>query len=170
MRDQSKQDFVSCQLINLGRMYESLKIFESIWQFRDRLRRYIKRRFSYASNSIRRKVRRLMQPITSKQTEPVVLQAGDVVRIRSKAEIRSTLGLWNELRGCVFMDEMWNYCGTTQRVLKRAEKFMDERSYKVKKARGLVILEGVICQGTIDFGPCDRSCFFFWREEWLEKI
>jgi hypothetical protein len=27
-----------------------------------------------------------------------------------------------------------------------------------------------MCQGTKDFGRCDRSCFFFWREEWLEKL
>jgi len=26
------------------------------------------------------------------------------------------------------------------------------------------------CQGTSDYGRCDRSCFYFWREEWLEKI
>jgi hypothetical protein len=34
----------------------------------------------------------------------------------------------------------------------------------------VAILDGVICNGTEDFGPCDRSCFFFWREEWLEKV
>ena len=39
-----------------------------------------------------------------------------------------------------------------------------------QKSNGIVILENVICQGTIDFGKCDRSCFYFWREEWLEKI
>jgi len=28
----------------------------------------------------------------------------------------------------------------------------------------------VYCQGTPDLGRCDRSCFYFWREEWLEKL
>ena len=37
-------------------------------------------------------------------------------------------------------------------------------------AQGIILLDGVMCQGTADFGSCDRSCFFFWREEWLEKI
>jgi hypothetical protein len=111
-----------------------------------------------------------MQPAVLRGAGFSPIQAGDLIRIKSKAEIRATLGLWNEMRGCTFMEEMWSYCGTTHRVLKRVEKFMDERSYKIKKARGLVILEDVICQGTVDFGPCDRSCFFFWREEWLEKI
>jgi hypothetical protein len=27
-----------------------------------------------------------------------------------------------------------------------------------------------MCKGTAEFGTCDRSCFVFWREEWLEKI
>ena len=68
------------------------------------------------------------------------------------------------------MEEMWPYCGTTQKVFKRVEKFLDERDYLLKKCRGIVILEGIFCEGTKDFGQCDRSCFFFWREEWLEKI
>ncbi len=111
-----------------------------------------------------------MRPAQLEQNGSSTLQPGDLVRIKSEEQIRATLGLWNELKGCTFMEEMWGYCGTTQRVLKRVERFMDERQYKIKKARGLVILENAICQGTIDFGPCDRSCFFFWREEWLEKI
>jgi hypothetical protein len=24
--------------------------------------------------------------------------------------------------------------------------------------------------GTPDYGRCDRACFYFWREEWLEKL
>lgn len=45
------------------------------------------------------------------------------------------------------------------------EHFLDERDYKVKKVKGIVLLEGVIYQGTPVFGRCDRSCFLFWREE-----
>jgi hypothetical protein len=44
---------------------------------------------------------------------------------------------------------------------KRARKFLDERDYKVKECCGIVILEGITCEGTKDFGDCDRSCFFF---------
>ncbi len=110
-----------------------------------------------------------MRPAQLQQNGSSILQPGDLVRIKSEEQIRATLGLWNELKGCTFMEEMWDYCGTTQRVLKRVERFMDESEYKIKKARGLVILQDVVCNGTIDFGPCDRSCFFFWREEWLEK-
>jgi hypothetical protein len=68
------------------------------------------------------------------------------------------------------MPEMDQYCETTQQVLKPLERFVDERDLRVKTSRGIVLLDGVICQGTADFGRCDRSCVLFWREEWLEKI
>ena len=84
--------------------------------------------------------------------------------------IQATLDAWGEFKRCLFMEDMWPYCGTTQKVLKRVERFVDERDYKVKKASGVVLLEGVICQGTPLFGRCDRCCFYFWREEWLEKV
>ena len=68
------------------------------------------------------------------------------------------------------MPEMLPYCGTIQKVSKRIERFVDEHDYKVKKCRGIVILEGLVCQGTEHYGRCDRACPYFWREEWLEKI
>jgi hypothetical protein len=98
------------------------------------------------------------------------LKAGDLVRVRSKEEIEFTLDRWKELKGCAFLEYMWQYCGTIQRVLKLMERFLDERDYKVKKCKGLVLLEGVLCHGTPVFGRCDRCCHFFWREEWLDKI
>jgi hypothetical protein len=100
----------------------------------------------------------------------VALKPGDLVRVRSREEIQATLNSWKELKGCAFLEYMWQYCGTTQRVLKPLERFLDERDYKVKKTRGVILLEGVYCTGTPVFGQCDRSCLLFWREEWLEKI
>jgi hypothetical protein len=98
------------------------------------------------------------------------LQAGDLVRVRSREEIEGTLNSWRQLKGCTFMEEMAPYCGTTQRVLKPVNRFLDERDYRIKKCKGIILLEGLMCQGTETFGPCDRACFFFWREEWLERI
>ena len=97
-------------------------------------------------------------------------QAGDWVRVRSLDEIESTLNHWKQVRGCAFMPEMAEYCGTTHRVLKPMKSFVDERDLQVKRSNGIILLEGVICKGTSDFGSCDRACFHFWREEWLEKI
>jgi hypothetical protein len=104
------------------------------------------------------------------RSRDIHLQATDLVRVRSPEEIQITLNRWNQLHGCAFMEEMWHYCGTIQRVRKQVRVFLDERSYLTRRSKHLFILENVICEGTKDFGPCDRSCFFFWREEWLEKI
>ncbi len=98
------------------------------------------------------------------------LEAGDQVRVRSREEIEATLDRWRSLKGCGFLGEMAGYCGTSQRVLKRVERFIDEKDYRLKKASGIVLLEGAICSGTGTTGRCDRACFFFWREEWLEKL
>ena len=117
---------------------------------------------------LRGKNTRPAAPVTSVKATGFV--AGDLVRVRSKADIEATLNHWGQLKGCKFMAELQPYCGTTQRVLKPMERFVDERDLRVKKCRGLVLLEGVMCQGTTEFGRCDRSCFLFWREEWLEKI
>lgn len=103
------------------------------------------------------------------RTEP--LKAGDLVRVKSEEEIMATLNHLGQSRGCSFMaDIMTPYCGTSQRVLKSMERFVDERDLRVKKCKGLILLEGVMCEGTTIFGRCDRACFMFWREEWLEKI
>lgn len=98
-----------------------------------------------------------------------VLQPGERVRVRRRDEILATLDPAGQLRGCACVDEMLIYCGTEQRVLKRVERVLDERDFLVKPCSGIVLLEGVTCQGTQATGPCDRSCFFFWRDEWLER-
>jgi hypothetical protein len=102
------------------------------------------------------------------QSEP--LRQGQKVRVRSKEEIISTLDPLNELKGCSFLDDMQKYCGSEQRVLRSMKYFMDERDYKRKKTRGLILLENIMCNGTPVFGSCDRCCFLFWREEWLERM
>jgi hypothetical protein len=104
------------------------------------------------------------------KSDTLNLQPGNMIRVRSKAEIEKTLEQRNQLRGCTFTEEMWSYCDTKQRVLKRVKQFLEEHDYLVKKCTDVVLLEGVLCKGTKDYPDCDRSCFLFWREEWLEKV
>lgn len=157
-----------CQIFSIPDIVERQGIFERLWQLRNRIKRILKRRYYF--------LRKLLfqwksdRSIEARGPAAPPLQAGDTVRVKSQQEIMQTLNNWHQLGGCSFMQEMWPYCGTRQNVLKRVDKFLDERDYRVKKCRGIVILEGVICQGTRDFGACDRSCFFFWREEWLERV
>lgn len=100
------------------------------------------------------------------------LKSGDVVKIRLKEEILKTLDENNKLEECGFMEEMWQYCGSQHKVLKRVDYFFDERNSRFLKARNIVLLEGLHCSGNLSesMPKCDRLCFFFWREEWLEKI
>ncbi len=97
-------------------------------------------------------------------------QEGEFVRVRTIEEIEATLNRWGKLKGWTFLSAMREYCGTTQSVLKPLKRFVDERDYRVKTGRHIYILENVMCQGEGSFGRCDRSCYFFWRAEWLEKI
>lgn len=98
------------------------------------------------------------------------LKAGDSVRVRSKEEIEAMLDSEGKTRGCGFLDGQWAYCGTIQRVFKPMERFVDELDGRTKKCSGLILLEGVICEGVKACGRCDRACLLFWRQEWLEKI
>lgn len=111
--------------------------------------------------------------------EPVIIapaipiKAGDLVRVKTEAEIMATLDNNGKLRGCGFMknNRQHLYCGSVQRVHNTVNLFIDERDMSAaRKAKGLVMLEGVMCQGGKGIGRCDRSCLMFWREEWLERI
>lgn len=98
------------------------------------------------------------------------LTKGDIVRIRSVNEIQATLNSKGRYKGCKFMLEMEQYCGTIQRVFKPVDVFMNERDFTMRRSNGLVLLENLYCEGFSEVGRCDRSCFYFWRVEWLEKI
>lgn len=105
------------------------------------------------------------------QTAPL-LRVGDLVRVRAAEAIRSTLDGNGSLKGCAFGVGMYRYCGKEFRVVRIVERFFDEGRWRMLKARNLVLLEGVYCDGQdlADTKGCDRMCFFFWRTEWLELV
>jgi hypothetical protein len=158
-----------CQLQNLPSVAQPIRPAGLVLQLVHRVQRVVKRRRTYLRNL----ASELARPSPAEAPPPGLhdrFRAGDPVRVRSAEAIRSTLDRWNQLRGCAFMEEMWPYCGTSHRVLKRVERFMDERDYLIKRCSGIVLLEDARCEGTKDFGPCDRYCYYFWREEWLERV
>lgn len=166
-----------CQLDGLPRMSEGLVKGDPL-----SLKNWIKRSLAKPWNYVvKKRLKRMSAALFGDTGVPtsvgkqapalaVSLAAGDWVRVRSREEIEATLDRWHELRGCAFLENMWQYCGTTQRVLTSMQRFLDERDYQVKKCRGIVLLENIHCEGTPVFGRCDRRCYLFWREEWLEKI
>lgn len=161
---------LNCQMTCLPDLAQPAGMVDELLYIYRRLKRFTRRRLNYL------KYRLLSSPesakvISTNKVEPEQpIMPGDWVKVRSRKEIQLTLNEWNSLKGCIFLAEMGHYCGTTWQVYKRVEHFLDERDYRMKRCRGIVFLKGVICEGTIDFGKCDRSCFFFWREEWLEKL
>jgi hypothetical protein len=97
------------------------------------------------------------------------LKAGDWVEVRSTKEILATLDRKYALRGLGFEPEMAKFCGKRFRVYKKLDRIKLEATGELRKIKSpTVILEGVFCDGEFH-GGCDRSCFCFWREEWLKK-
>ena len=98
------------------------------------------------------------------------LQPGELVRIRSKQEIVSTLDRNNSNRGLSFDPEMLWYSGRQARVLRRAERIIDERTGKLLHLkRPCIVLEGVTCRGEYH-RCCPRADYPYWRETWLERV
>ena len=100
------------------------------------------------------------------------LQAGDTVRVRSAAEISETLDASLKTRGLWFDREMLPYCGSTRRVVRRVNRFIDEGSGRMieLKTDG-VILDGCLCKGYESEGRwfCPREIYSWWRDDWLER-
>jgi hypothetical protein len=93
---------------------------------------------------------------------------GEMVRVKSEAQILATLDASGRLDGLPFMPEMLAHCGRTARVYKRADKTCDTIGPGGhRRMHGTVHLEGLRCGGEAHDG-CQASCLIFWREDWLE--
>lgn len=168
---------VECQIRSPARFAEEVVPLQD-HRLRMRARLALKRRLSpELRDAIRRRRMRYLHrragtspvPKSALPPDPKV-DAGALVRVRSREEIEATLDPGGKLKGCGFLEEMAPYCGTTQRVLKPVRRFVDERDYRVKTTRGIYLLDGAMCHGAAPFGECDRGCLYFWRGEWLERI
>jgi hypothetical protein len=99
---------------------------------------------------------------------PLDLQPGELVEVRSQAEIEATLDDKGALRGLRFGAEMLPYCGRRARVLARVERIIDEKTGRMLRLRDCIILEDVWCQGTFR-ALCRRKIYTYWREAWLRR-
>lgn len=98
------------------------------------------------------------------------LQPGDLVRVKSRAEIEQTLNAELLNRGMGFDAEMARYCGQTARVARRIDHILDEHTGEMLYMKSpCLVLEGIICEGAFNVS-CPRSITPYWREIWLEKI
>jgi hypothetical protein len=136
--------------------------------FNDKLQWSI-RKFRY----YRKIIIRSMSPETSPAlySNQEQIQSGDIVRVRTKAEIQRTLDRWRKTKGCTFQVGMYHYCGQELKVFKKVDYFFDEVKQKTCKCNNIFLLEGACCDGTTAYvRKCDRNCFFFWQINWLEKV
>ncbi len=98
------------------------------------------------------------------------LRPGDLVRIKSRAEIGATLNEKNLNRGMGFDAEMGRFCGRTARVVRRVDHIIDEHTGRMLNMRNPCwVLEGVYCEGAFN-ANCPREITPYWREIWLEKV
>jgi len=85
----------------------------------------------------------------------------------------ATLDTAGSNRGLSFDAELVPYCGKVYRVKTCVEKFIDEKTGKMKTLKTpAVILEGVTCRSLYSGQRmfCPRSIHLWWREIWLEQV
>jgi hypothetical protein len=99
--------------------------------------------------------------------KPRKIRAGDVVEVRSEAEILATLGPDATIDGLPFMPEMQSQCGSRFTVAARADTtcFLGA----LRDMDGAVHLTGVRCDGSAH-GGCQNGCLMYWKEEWLRPV
>ncbi len=98
------------------------------------------------------------------------LRRGDLVEVRSPAEILATLDERGDLDGLPFMPEMAAYCGQRFTVAARAEKVCDSVDFSgSRRLPHAVLLEDLRCDGSGHDG-CQAECRLFWKEAWLNRV
>jgi hypothetical protein len=110
---------------------------------------------------------------TPKLDQPLNLQPGELVRIKSHQEILRTLNVENKNQGLYFDAEMVPFCGRTFRVLQRVDKILDEKTGRmVTMKTPSIILQGAVCESRYSYCRmfCPRAIYSYWREIWLERV
>jgi hypothetical protein len=108
--------------------------------------------------------------LTKTPTGHTDLQAGEVVRIKSKAQIMRTLSKDGRNRGLGFEEEMARHCGREARVLRRVDRCIDESTGRLLHMKNpCIVLDDIVCEGAYS-ANCPRSIYAFWREIWLERV
>lgn len=102
------------------------------------------------------------------------LEEGERVRVRTWEQIEETLDDDERTAGLGWMALQREFCGGTYTVARRVDRFFDERTRRMLKVKGMVLLEGVYCMppkgGPDDYAGCQRMCLLFWKEAWLERV
>ena len=101
------------------------------------------------------------------------LQPGELVQVRSRDEILQTVNGRLTNRGLSYDVEMVRFSGSKQRVLRRVERIVDEKTGRmIRLPNPAVILEGVECSGNLSTTRmfCPRAIYPYFREIWLDRV
>jgi hypothetical protein len=112
---------------------------------------------------------RLTGELKRTPTAELQLQPGELVEIRSAAEIAETLDPRGRNRGLICDYGMCQYSGGTYRVRNRLDRMISEPTGQMRRVENTVILEGLQCLCWNVFGGCPRGDFMYWREIWLKR-
>jgi hypothetical protein len=94
------------------------------------------------------------------------LRPGELVEVRSAAEIVSSLDAEGKLDGLPFMPEMIAFCGRRLRVSRRADNTCARG--QPRRIEATVHLEQLRCDGSAHRG-CEAACLLLWKEAWLRR-
>jgi hypothetical protein len=159
-------DGAGCQLKGvyeaINTIFEDLNLFDRLWLMILRLR-----------SALRRRILKFKRLLPVKVPGPTVVNRSGTrsVRILPYAEIEKRLSPDGRTDSLQFVPAMRPFCGTTRHGVKRVKYFLDERDWKWRKLRNVVLFDDTICsgQGIFRGKDCDRGCFFYWHESWLAK-
>ncbi|MGZ6959182.1 MAG: hypothetical protein ACXVLM_05745 [Ilumatobacteraceae bacterium] len=111
----------------------------------------------------------VLEPLESDSSphQEIGLQPGQLVRVKSKHAIESTLNNKLRNRGLGFGGDMLLCCGGSYRVAARVDRIVHERTGELLVLKTpSIVLEGANAKGETLLTP--QNEFFFWREIWLE--
>ncbi len=99
------------------------------------------------------------------------LRKGDVVEVRTAAEILATLDDRGELDALPFMPEMVAMCGRRFTVAARTERICDTITggWGSRSMADTVMLDAATCDGS-GHGGCGAACLIYWKEAWLRRV
>jgi len=95
---------------------------------------------------------------------------GDLVEIKSWAEIRGTLDQGGCLEQLPFMPEMVGMCGQRAYVFRCVHRLFDHRkTRRMRHMDGALLLVGTVCDGS-NHGGCEAACHTIWKSAWLRRV
>jgi len=175
-----------CQLEQLGEGASPLTLAERIahkmqrraLRTRIRLAKALRRpgwALRRAGQALRRPGGTPSTPAPRSSPPPLHLKPGERVCVKSQEEIQATLDENGRFEGMAYLPAvMDSFCGRSFTVRKEVSRFFDERRWRMMKLSRAVILDGAFCEPPehlgCEYAGCQRTCFLFWKEGWLERV